>query len=686
LEDLGLIIGNDLTKNIFLLFLLLSINIHTQCFSTPVPEDTLELKPRYGIFGSYGLNIHQTGFGHLNGVESCCNDFEGGRGKGFSAGLLYDYPIEMNFFLNFRLMASYLGADLSRTEETNIIIAGESAPGQFEHTLEVDSYIAAITISGGYRLFDHLFTHLGFLAGYQYYTHYSQQEEIIKPEKQGTFINGKRIRNESTGTIPDARSIQLGIPLGLSYELPLNRNRSLLASPEFYYTYHFTPIQSDLDWQIHSFRAGISIKYKEPPAPPPPPPPPAAPPYPELPIPSVPPLLTAYITAVKIDTNGVETADFNISIEDFVSLNVRPLLSYVFFDEGLADIPSRYKRLSPDETNIFNIDSLKGLNAIETYYHILNIIGQKLREIPLSKIFLIGTNAGKGIEKNNLQLSAARAEAVSAYLKDVWGINGERIIINQRNLPEQYSESDEPGADDENRRVEIVAEGFDLTEPIITTDTLRIVDKSRIRFVPRISSSAGIRSWELRAYNEKQLLYRESGEGKTIPNLIWEPGQNKNLSDGEGTDIYYQLSLVDSLNQSVSVQGKPIVIEKLTIDRKRLEGIEDKEFEYYSLILFDYGKSKLEKSHRKLINFVKGRLTDNASVVIFGYTDRIGKEDINKRISESRAREVAKLLDIENADVAGIGESELLYDNDLPEGRFYCRTVRIEIITPLKEE
>jgi outer membrane protein OmpA-like peptidoglycan-associated protein len=358
----------------------------------------------------------------------------------------------------------------------------------------------------------------------------------------------------------------------------------------------------------------------------------------------------------------------------------------VFFEEGSADIPERYIRLTPEETSLFRIDSLKGLNALETYYNILNIIGQKLSENPDSKIILNGTNSGKGIEKNNLTLSAARAESIRFYLKDIWGIDDGRIAITHRNLPEDFSESDESGIDDENRRVEIFTEGFDLAEPIITTDTMRIVDKSRIRFIPRISSFAGIKSWELMAYNELNILFQESGLGNNIPNLIWEPGKNNNLSDGDGKVVFYQLNLVDSLNQSISVQGKPIHLEKLTIDRKRLEGIEDKEFEYYSLILFDYGKSKLEKSHRKLINFVKGRLTQNASVIIYGYTDRIGKEDINRRISESRAREVAKLLDIDNADVAGIGESELLYNNDLPEGRFYCRTVRIEIITPLKEE
>jgi outer membrane protein OmpA-like peptidoglycan-associated protein len=69
-----------------------------------------------------------------------------------------------------------------------------------------------------------------------------------------------------------------------------------------------------------------------------------------------------------------------------------------------------------------------------------------------------------------------------------------------------------------------------------------------------------------------------------------------------------------------------------------------------------------------------------------GYTDKLGDEEINERISERRARSVARRLNIPGAKVEGLGESELLYDNDLPEGRYYCRTVQIIIETPVKEK
>jgi len=36
-------------------------------------------------------------------------------------------------------------------------------------------------------------------------------------------------------------------------------------------------------------------------------------------------------------------------------------------------------------------------------------------------------------------------------------------------------------------------------------------------------------------------------------------------------------------------------------------------------------------------------------------------------------------------DSKGVGEDEALYTNDLPEGRFYNRTVQVVIRTPLSE-
>jgi outer membrane protein OmpA-like peptidoglycan-associated protein len=64
----------------------------------------------------------------------------------------------------------------------------------------------------------------------------------------------------------------------------------------------------------------------------------------------------------------------------------------------------------------------------------------------------------------------------------------------------------------------------------------------------------------------------------------------------------------------------------------------------------------------------------------------MGNEKLNKRIATQRAMAVAKHLDIPDTQIIGIGQENLLYDNTLPEGRFYCRTVRITIETPIENK
>ena len=76
----------------------------------------------------------------------------------------------------------------------------------------------------------------------------------------------------------------------------------------------------------------------------------------------------------------------------------------------------------------------------------------------------------------------------------------------------------------------------------------------------------------------------------------------------------------------------------------------------------------------------------NSTVQIYGYSDRIGQEDYNKKLALKRARNVEEYISSKAKDakyeVYGIGESIQPYDNDLTIGRQLSRTVQIYIITP----
>jgi outer membrane protein OmpA-like peptidoglycan-associated protein len=174
----------------------------------------------------------------------------------------------------------------------------------------------------------------------------------------------------------------------------------------------------------------------------------------------------------------------------------------------------------------------------------------------------------------------------------------------------------------------------------------------------------------------------EEGISEIPKQFSWKINK-KNIEDIE-SDLAYSISAVDSIGQISNSKTKRIPVLVKDIAGKKRLGEVDREFEYYSLILFDYGKSELGYEHKKVVDFVKDRVNTNSKISIYGFTDSMGDIDVNQRLSEKRAKSVLQRLNISNDPlVEGKGETQLLYDNTLPEGRFYCRTVTIDIETPV---
>lgn len=672
--------------NICLLTLLFSIRIYSNDEAT-VDSINYELKPKYGIIGAYNLNFHSSSITDIKGFNSCCPEFTGGFGTGFNIGGLIEYPIDEKLQLMLRLTYSSYNGLLSEQVTLPVldVVSGGSIPATIENQFDVQYGTIGIEPMVSYRIQDELFAHGGFRAGFLVDHNYSHIEEIVSPKNRGTFSNGLQTWNVSFGDIPDPNILLLGLKLGASYNLPLNKKKSFFIAPEIFYTLQFTPIMKDQSWSVHQIQLGASLKYRQPPPPPPPPPPPLAPPSPEMPLPQEPPTLAAKISVVEVDSLGNENPNFSLKIEDFISYNMRPLLTYLFFDSLSSDIPDKYIKLNSKEKNEFSLSSLHNLGPIETYYQLLNVIGMRMNQYPEATIKITGTNSNSGDEKDNTALSRERALKVRDYLRDVWGIDGTRMPINARNLPEKFTRQDDPGSDSENRRVEITANDPRIVEPVFTVDTMRVLPKYNLRFKPVAETEVGAKRWEVKAVLDNKELVSYDGKGNVPKNLDWALDKSSNGAPKTAGNIFYFVSVTDSLDQTVVSSRNRIPIEQLTIDRKRLERIKDKEFEYYSLILFDFGKSDLRSEHNKVVDFIKDRITTNAKVYIRGYTDLIGDEAINKRISEKRAKAVANRLKIPSAEVEGIGEDVILYDNDTPEGRYYCRTVQIIIETPVHD-
>jgi outer membrane protein OmpA-like peptidoglycan-associated protein len=666
---------------IFIIILLCSIyNTNGQ-----TTIDTNALKPKFGVYGQYGLAFHFADFAKLPNTLSCCGGFSTEIGPTFGGGLVVDIPIDYDYIIDLRAGFSQVTGNFYSEINTDVLVDGNLQQGVFSYNL--NSNVSKIDFDAllSYRIAENVFLNGGPSFGLLLSSDYKQWEQIEQPSDRGVFPGEGRVRNQYEGEIQNLSSLIFGLTVGIDYQLPLNKKNSLFIVPGLYYSHKFNNIVSDLAWNISELKAGVAVKYRTPPAPPPPPPPPANPIMPDsLPLPINPPALKVFVDAVSVDSNGRINKEPKVQIEDFVSINMRPLLNYVFFDDSSSTIPRRYNQLAKNEAMTFDTDNLKGKNAIETYYDVMNIVGNRMKENLSAKITLVGCNSNIGPELDNKSLSNDRAMSVKNYLTNVWGIEPNRIDVQARNLPIEASKSDTLPGQEENRRVEILSSDESIIKPVMTTDTLRVLSDTDIKFLADVDSEVGINEWVFEAKQDNNILFQKIGTGQPDAELLWDLRNDKKNMPRSASPIEYKLSVMDSVGQRGFAE-KSLPINKLTVNTKRENRTDDKEFEYYSLILFSYGKSSLEQEHREVVDFVKNRITDKAKVYVYGYSDSMGEEDINKKISERRAKSVANRLRLRDAEVKGLGEERLLYDNDLPEGRFYCRTVQITVETPVKD-
>lgn len=626
--------------------------------------------------------MHNASFAKLPGVPNCCQLFESGIGSGIAFGGLLGIPLSSSIGIDIRLGYATRDALLTSSQSTTVIVGGNTTEGMFEHQLQSNLSSVGIIPMLTVRFFDRFRAMIGAEGSYIMNKQYEQQEQLVKPENSGTFENGKRSRNEYSGEIPDANTIlTLGV-FGLSFELPLNSKRTVNLNPEIMYEYAFTPVVKDLKWNPHQVRIGASLTFSSYPeieviAPPPPPSPPPPP------VKIVPPILAADIRAIALDNNGVEVP-LQVVVEEYISTQLRPILNYVFFENNSSELPQRYSQYSSSTQNEFTVENLYGYETLRLYRQILNIIGRRLQDNPTAKITLVGCNSDVGLEMNNQELSRARAETVRNYLRDIWGIAETRMKIQVRNLPDKNSNNSTEDGNEENRRVEILSDNWKIIEPVLTTDTLRVVSPPNIRFIPTVNSQAGLSSWSIPVLQSGVSLTGFSGGSVIDSSYEWDLTKEKPSTLGNLRKINYSITASDKSGQTTTSPSKSFSVTQRTIQRKREEDKADTIFSRYSLILFDFDNAGLNRTNIRITEFIKDKISKEQNITVLGYTDRIGAPEYNLQLSESRARTTAKAIGITNAVIKGIGGAELLYDNNLPEGRFYCRTVTISAATPSK--
>jgi hypothetical protein len=195
-------------------------------------------------------------------VPNCCRKFEYGAGFGYSFGFTYNLPVSYYFLFNFRAEFISAGGELTANEYEQIFIDGEKAWGEIEHRIDATLKLGGLGAFLAWRPDYNLSIFAGISANYLLVHKFSQIEEIIKPDDRGTFENNLRERNKMSGEIDSISKFLYFISLGVSYDLPLNNKKTLLLSPELFFSYSINSVLNDYSWSVSRFSIGFSFKYR----------------------------------------------------------------------------------------------------------------------------------------------------------------------------------------------------------------------------------------------------------------------------------------------------------------------------------------------------------------------------------------------------------------------------------------
>ncbi len=689
------------------------------------------IKPYFYLGGYAGanINIHQAGFRELPGIPSCCPKFETGNGIGANFGGLFRLPINQKSSFELKFGYQNFSGKLSKEEFIgNSEIRDAKPPYETievvkaisEHS--VDANIQAITVNPMYvwHLPYKFRWNIGAQIGYLITNQFSQEERLLTPDNIVYSDTKSRLRNVYQNLeIPAVNKLQAFIQTSISYEIPFGKNMLLL--PEVGVAYPLTNVFSD-EWKIVPISLTLNLEY---------------PIIPKQRIDTIhnyeyfrdttiiQDFATKEVRVERTDSLGKLITDKRenlieythsitehyekfvpktstitgnlvingkdnkgniqknptLTIEEIEVSESFPLLPYVFFKEGSNDIKATsLELLNPNESDNFETNKLSW-ETLEIYSNLLNIIKERLDKNPTSRIVIKGTNNNVGFEENNTELSKSRAEEVKNYFINNLGINTNRIKVESQNLPDKPSNPTTADGITENQRAEIWSDNAELLAPVELSQIDKISNPPIIEISPNINSDIGIKDWRITVKQNNTILREYNGN--LLEKQQWIVGNEPMPQFEDPIEITFVAN--DKQGNKFETTEKLNISQK-TIKMKREEIKNDTVFQRYSLIVFDFDKSELTANHKQILEKIKDKIKSNSEVEIYGYADRTGNSQYNRDLAVRRIDEVVKFLKIkpENLKKYPIGSDELIFDNDLPEGRSYSRTVKIIIATPIK--
>jgi outer membrane protein OmpA-like peptidoglycan-associated protein len=672
--------------------------------STPQTNDIPNPYIRYGVYGQGSYNQHQPNFKDLITTPFGANfsrvtSMTGVNGLLFSAGGLLELPIAGPFGISLRVGYSSFGATF-RSQDT-VPASVDNKPFALPIGYFAETQLGAIDgqLLLWLRPLRYLSIYVGGTAGYAIQRRVHQYEQSLNPDILFDLPNGNRstIRAEFNQDIPNFRAVPLWLTGGISYEIPLNANGTIMLAPEVFYQFQLPSValfsllnDPNRTWRVNSLRAGVSLRFSPNPTV-----------YDEAevkrqqeqqqrkpqdvvttnnkPTSNQPPVVKLY-SIVGVATDGSETPNPVIRIEEVLASKSRPILGSIFFNENFSTIPDRYQFINPADRSRFKVESLALQSDIDTYYHLLNIIGQRMTTKTKAKLTLTGMADAVG-EKNNKILALSRAEEIKKYLVSVWGITASRISTLTRTTF-QVNREDTHEAE-ENRRVEITTDTPEILEELRFDYRGKVVTPPVIKARFDIEAFAGLQAWKLEIAQDDTPLKTVRG-GETYPKTFEWNLANAPLDSLPQTtqEISLRIEATDRNSRTARSPFTSLPVEM--VSGAKAKGTRTEIYHIYSSMQGVSAFSSADASvQRQLLTIMRKGVKPGAKIAITGYVDARLSTDNAKALTEQQAQNVANQLNMPDIIAAGGGVASF-YNNTLPEGRLYNRFVQVEIKSAVK--
>lgn len=586
-----------------------------------------------GLGGNY--NLYNSSFKNINSTNIAPSEFKKGSGFGLDFNLLIEYrpTIRWGGFMN-------LGFDGRSGKFDDINISGTYKLASSLNYLSIEPNLRFNPAGEGFYLFAG--PALGFNIAKEF-----EYETPAQPKTKGDFSK--------------IRGTRIGGQLGFGYDIPLTSKDAtwqVELSPNL--SVHLGQgIKTEEKWNLTTIRGGVAIKFG-----------------------------SMTIARQKAD----EEVTFSVKSPMIVPkarkvTETFPIRNYIFFDEGNTNIPKRYFQLNNEEAASFDETHLvepkpqqlagRSARQMEVYYNVINVLGDRMKKYPHTNVTLSGASSqGANIGKN-------LAESVKRYLVNTFGISSGRITTKGQNKPEIPSH--QPGGTRElnlvkaeDNRVDIFTQSLELLMPVkIIAIQEDPIDADVILNV--VGAEDVLASWSLEVTDDRGMV-KHFGPYKGSQERI---SGNDILGDREEGD-YHIVMVGQAINGATMTKESRIRLA-------RYEALGEPKGLRYS-VLFEFDQSKTVATYDKFLSdVVVPNIPEGANVVIHGHTDIVGEESHNLTLSRNRANETMNVIQRELGkagkkrvifDTYGFGEDarRAPFENNLPEERFYNRTVIIDIV------